>query len=86
MTPEQFKQTRKDLNLTQRQLARELGLSEDNGDRYIRRIESGEKKPSGLLLRALYLLEFYLAYDKAYKDIDDRYNETFNQPKQRGER
>jgi len=59
MTPEQFKQKRKDLKLTQRQLAKELGLSEKNGDRYIRGIECGSREPSNLLLRSLFLLEFY---------------------------
>ncbi len=54
MTPQQFKQTRKALNLTQRQLAKELGLAE-NGDVYIRKVENGRGEPSGLLLRCLEL-------------------------------
>lgn len=58
---ENFKQKRKELNLTQRQLARELGLSEKNGDRYIRGIESGDREPSGLLLRCL---ELYVILSK----------------------
>jgi transcriptional regulator with XRE-family HTH domain len=53
MTPANFKQARKELGLTQSQLARELGLSAKNGDRYIRGIESGRDDPSGLLLKAL---------------------------------
>lgn len=56
MTPQQFKQTRKDLKLTQRQLAKELGLSEKNGDVYIRKVENGRCEPSGLLLKCF---EFY---------------------------
>lgn len=56
MTPEQFKQTRKDLNLTQRQLASELGLSK-NGRVYIVKVENGKSEPSGLLLKALMLLK-----------------------------
>ena len=43
MTPQQFKQTRKDLNLTQKQLAIKLGLSEKNGGNHIRRREQQEK-------------------------------------------
>jgi len=57
MTPANFKQARKELGLTQSQLARELGLSKKNGDRYIRRIESGENEPSGLLIKAF---EFFI--------------------------
>ena len=47
-----IKQIRKDLNLTQRQLAKELGLAK-NGDVYIRKVENGRAEPSGLLLKAL---------------------------------
>ena len=47
-----IKQIRKDLNLTQRQLAKELGLAK-NGDVYIRKVENGRAQPSGLLLKAL---------------------------------
>jgi transcriptional regulator with XRE-family HTH domain len=57
MTPQQFKQTRKDLNLTQRQLANELGLSEKNGSNYIRKVENGKSQPSGLLIKAISLLK-----------------------------
>tara|TARA_R110002126_G_scaffold83042_5_gene203056 strand:+ start:1306 stop:1491 length:186 start_codon:yes stop_codon:yes gene_type:complete len=55
MTPQQFKQTRKDLNLTQKQLAKELGLSEKNGDVYIRKVENGRCEPSELLIRCFEL-------------------------------
>ena len=58
-TPQEFKKKRKQLGLTQRQLARELGLSPKNGDVYIRKIELGKSEPSGLLLRCLELYEFY---------------------------
>ena len=51
----QFKRVRKDLNLTQRQLAKELGLSEKNGDVYIRRVENGRCEPSGLLIKCFEL-------------------------------
>lgn len=50
-----IKQIRKELGLTQRQLANELGLSK-NGDVYIRKVESGKAEASGLLLKALELL------------------------------
>ena len=51
--PRRFKQTRKDLNLTQRQLAKELGLSEKNGDVYIRKVENGRCEPSGVFDRRI---------------------------------
>jgi DNA-binding transcriptional regulator YiaG len=41
--------------MTQKEFAIALGLSETNGDRYIREVESGRKKPSGLFLRCLEL-------------------------------
>ena len=46
-----IKQIRKDLNLTQRHLAKELGLAK-NGDVYIRKVENSRAEPSGLLLKA----------------------------------
>lgn len=55
MTPEEFKQNRKKLNLTQRQLAKELGLAK-NGGSYIRKVESGRAYPSGLLIKCFQLL------------------------------
>ena len=57
MTPQEFKTIRKDLNLTQRQLANELGLSEKNGSNYIRKVENGKSQPSGLLIKAISLLK-----------------------------
>jgi len=42
MTPQQFKQARKSLGLSQAQLADEWSMG-DNGDRTIRRWESGER-------------------------------------------
>ena len=51
MTPSQFKQHRKSLNLTQSQLADKLGLSPKYGDDYIRMLEKGNRKPSGVLIR-----------------------------------
>ena len=56
MDSKQFKQKRKDLNLTQRELAIKLGLSEKNGGNHIRRIENNKRNPSGSLLKALELL------------------------------
>jgi len=50
-----IKQIRKELGLTQRQLAKELGLAK-NGDVYIRKVENGRAQPSGLLLKALEML------------------------------
>lgn len=56
MTPQQFKQHRKALNLTQKQLADELGLTPKNGKQYIRMIERGIREPSGVLIRCFELL------------------------------
>lgn len=60
MNKQQFKQRRKELNLSTRQLANELGLSPKNGDVYIRKIESGASEPSGLLIRCFELLYYKL--------------------------
>lgn len=57
MTPQEFKKKRKELGLTQKQLAKELGLSETTGDVHIRKIESGRSEPSGVLLKCLELYE-----------------------------
>lgn len=52
-----LKKTRNQIGLTQRQLARELGLAK-NGDVYIRKVENGRADPSGLLIMCLkYYLE-----------------------------
>ena len=56
MDSKQFKQKRQALNLTQKQLAIKLGLSEKNGGNHIRRIENNKRNPSGSLLKALELL------------------------------
>ena len=55
MTPQEFKSNRKKLNLTQRRLAAELGLSKKNGDVYIRKVENGRGNPSGLLIKCFEL-------------------------------
>lgn len=55
MIKDQFKLARQKLNLTQRQLAQELGLAK-NGDVYIRKVENGRAEPSGLLIKAMELL------------------------------
>lgn len=47
MTPKQFKQKRKDLDITQRELAKDLGLAK-NGNVTIRRIENGKANSSDL--------------------------------------
>ena len=54
MSPQEFKQNRQKLGLTQRQLARELGLAK-NGDVYIRKIENGRGNPSGLIIKCFEL-------------------------------
>jgi len=56
MTPQQFKNHRKDLGLNQKQLAYELRLSPNNGMNYIRMIEKGKKEPSGVLIRCFELI------------------------------
>jgi predicted transcriptional regulator len=56
MIPQQFKKHRKDLNLTQSQLAKELGLSEKNGWNYIGMIERGVRKPSDSLIKLFELV------------------------------
>lgn len=61
ITEMNIKQIRKELGLTQRQLADELGLAK-NGDVYIRKVENGKTEASGLLLKAakmLYKLKKY---------------------------
>ena len=73
MTPQEFKQKRKNLNLTQRQLAKKLGLSEKNGDRYIRGIEAGDREASGLLIRCFELLEFQLSYNRIKEEVNNNY-------------
>ena len=70
MTPQEFKKIRKELNLTQRQLANELGLSK-NGKVYIMKIETGRSDPSGLLLRALMLLKENKEIIKKIKKVVD---------------
>lgn len=71
MKPEEFKQIRKDLNLTQRQLANELGLSEKNGNSYIRKVENGKSQPSGLLIKAISLLKENKDFIKKIKKVID---------------
>ena len=56
MTPTEFKNRRKNLRMSQKQLAGALGLS-SNGDAYIRRIEGGKDAPSGSLLQCFRYLE-----------------------------
>lgn len=55
MTPKEFKQIRQNLKLSQKQLAKELGLDGKHADVYIRRIEIGKVKPSGLIVKCLEL-------------------------------
>tara|TARA_R110002110_G_scaffold309030_1_gene522611 strand:+ start:317 stop:514 length:198 start_codon:yes stop_codon:yes gene_type:complete len=56
MNPQQFKQNRKDLKFTQKRLAEELGLSKKNGDVHVRKIESGNREASGVLIRCFELI------------------------------
>ena len=64
MDSKQFKQHRKDLNLTQKQLADKLGLSPKNGRNYIRMMEKGKKEPSNVLLK---LFEYIIRENVAEK-------------------
>lgn len=52
MIKEQFKQHRKDLNLTQTELAEELGITQAS----VSRIETGARKASKRLIKAFSLL------------------------------
>lgn len=52
MTPEQFKQARQALDLSQAQLAIFLGMGE-HGGRAVRRWESGERSPNPIAVTAL---------------------------------
>lgn len=56
MAPEQFKAIRKQLGLTQTELAQCLRLGA-NGGRYIRMIEAGDRIPSGPVEYLMELLE-----------------------------
>lgn len=56
MTPASFKSIRERCNLTQQQLAAWLNLT-DNGDRHIRGIESGERRPSGPVIYLMQVLD-----------------------------
>ncbi len=52
MTPQEFKQHRKTLNLTQEELAEELGITQAS----VSRIETGVRKASKRLIKAFSLL------------------------------
>jgi DNA-binding transcriptional regulator YiaG len=56
MSPERFREIRKSLGMSQKDLARALNYGID-GDRMIRRIESGTAKPSGPVIRLLEFLQ-----------------------------
>jgi len=56
MTKEQIKQLRKDLNLTQQQLADEIGYSRE----YLNYVERGTRKAGKKLLRAIGDLKYKL--------------------------
>ena len=60
MTPQRFKEIRKELGLTQVELAKKLGLA-TNGNVTIRRIETEKANPSGLICKAL---EFFYLLSK----------------------
>ena len=55
MKSDQIKKQRLSYRMTQKQFAIALGLSEINGDRYTREVESGRKTPSGLFIRCFEL-------------------------------
>jgi len=67
MTPKQFKQNRLSIiseltgkPITQRELAKRLGLSPKNGANYIRMIEKGKREPSNVLIKCF---EYYRAVE-----------------------
>ena len=71
MTPQEFKAKRKELGLTQRELALALGLSPKNGDVTIRRVEHGAYQPSGLLVRCFELYYNFMIYEVRCESIID---------------
>lgn len=71
MTPQEFKAKRKELGLTQRELALALGLSPKNGDVTIRRVEHGAYQPSGLLVRCFELYYNFMMYELRCDSIID---------------
>lgn len=86
MTPKQFKQHRKDLNLTQRELANKLRLKPKYGNQYITMIEKGKKVPSDVLIGFLELIikeRQYISMIGSYQDqiIDLKYKLNFCESK-----
>ncbi len=86
MTLNEFKQHRKDLNLTQSQLADKLGLSPTNGRHYIRMIEKGKREPSGVLIGFFKLIikeRKYVSMIASYQDqiLDLQYKLKFSESK-----
>lgn len=86
MTPQEFKQHRKDLGLTQHQLADSLGLSSKNGRNYIRMIEKGKREPSDVLLGFLKLIikeRQYISMIDSYqiRILDLKYKLKFSESK-----
>lgn len=57
MIPDTIKAIRKRAGLSQSGLACVLALSGANGDRYVRELESGRRKPSGAIVRLLEMLD-----------------------------
>lgn len=53
MTPAEFRKIREDAGFNQTELARWIPCS----DRYVRMIETGERKPSGPIIHLMRLLE-----------------------------
>ena len=59
MTPEDFKTTRKELGLSQKEMGRALGFIGDEPDRQVRRLEAGTRNTTGPVLKVLDYIEKY---------------------------
>lgn len=86
MDRHKFKQNRKDLNLTQSQLADKLGLSSKYGDDYIRMIEKGKREPGDSLIGFLKLIikeRQYISIILSLEDtiLDLKYKLEFSESK-----
>lgn len=73
MSPEEFKLARKQLGLTVRDMAAALRLSEANGYRTVRRMESGEIEVSGpisVAVEAMLLGYVWIDEDEDGRDFE----------------
>jgi len=64
MSPQDFKDMRRELGLSARQMSQALGFALSDKGRHIRRLESGEYKPSTQTLKVI-------AYIKEYGVLPD---------------